>query len=675
MDTGDLTRDGRRVALQQQPFAVLRILLSRPGEVVTRDELRSALWPSDTFVDFEAGLNAAVKRVRRALDDVADNPRYINTLPRRGYSFIAPVSRGEDVTSEVGPTARGRLAIVWPVVAVLAGLAVLGYIFRPAVIVPSVEGVVALTPPLAIPSNQTLVTDGPSVFFARIEAGGQRELMKVSSSGGTPVPLELPEEFHGATRILDISSDESELLVRLLKEGHSSLWAIPAEGGPPKRLGNLEAVEAAWLPDGAGVIFGRGNNLYTADLSGQNVGLVTQTPGEPMDPRWSPDRRRLRYTVYDHGRNTAKVWNYDALSQQAQPLRPEETINSAGEWTDDGRFYVFGSAITPGTLWARRESAPFWRRAPATPVQLTSGPISFASPIPSHDRKHLYAIGTMGQGELVQATKSGWKPYLDGRSADALTYSRDGRWLAYVVYPECSLWRMDRKTGARLQLVHDPGSSLMPMWSPDGREIEYTQENNGRWRLMEVASDGGQKIALTPTDLDAGQASWSPSGKQLALVYRHLPKNEPQRLGVMDLATRHIADIPGSADWGYPQWSPDGQNLLARKPGSHGLTVYNFHEQRWREIPAPSNVNYPTWSPDGRSIVFNTLGSDRPGVYRIRVLDAAVTRFGPAQIETDLHGFVPAGSYGDWSGLDPEGGFLLLRNVGWSAIYRLNWQP
>ena len=94
LQTGELRRKGARLALQQQPFQVLTMLVSRPGELVTRDELRAALWKDTVFVDFDHGLNKAVSKIRLALDDVARRPRFVETLERRGYRFIAPVQHG-----------------------------------------------------------------------------------------------------------------------------------------------------------------------------------------------------------------------------------------------------------------------------------------------------------------------------------------------------------------------------------------------------------------------------------------------------------------------------------------------------------------------------------------------------------------------------------------------------
>ena len=100
--TGELRKHGIRIRLEGQPLAILRMLLDRPGEVLTREELQKSLWPADTFVDFDQSLNAAIKRLRRVLDDSAATPRYLETLAGRGYRFIAPVT-SPDIAEAVLP--------------------------------------------------------------------------------------------------------------------------------------------------------------------------------------------------------------------------------------------------------------------------------------------------------------------------------------------------------------------------------------------------------------------------------------------------------------------------------------------------------------------------------------------------------------------------------------------
>jgi DNA-binding winged helix-turn-helix (wHTH) protein len=109
--TRELRKGDARIRLQEQPFQILQLLLDRPGAVITRDELRDRLWPNGTFVDFEHSLNAAVKRLRAALGDDAREPRYIETLPRRGYRWIAAVLPRRD--DEIPRGRPGRIEILW----------------------------------------------------------------------------------------------------------------------------------------------------------------------------------------------------------------------------------------------------------------------------------------------------------------------------------------------------------------------------------------------------------------------------------------------------------------------------------------------------------------------------------------------------------------------------------
>src|SRR5690242_14685599 len=94
LSSGELFKSGRRLRLQEQPFRILSLLLEQPGSVTTRERLKQTLWPADTFVDFDRSLNAAIAKLRQALGDSAENPRFIETVARRGYRFIAPIDRG-----------------------------------------------------------------------------------------------------------------------------------------------------------------------------------------------------------------------------------------------------------------------------------------------------------------------------------------------------------------------------------------------------------------------------------------------------------------------------------------------------------------------------------------------------------------------------------------------------
>jgi DNA-binding winged helix-turn-helix (wHTH) protein len=105
---GELRKQGVLIKLQEQPFRVLSVLLERPGEVVTREELRTSIWPADTFVDFDNSLNTSINKLREALGDSANSPQFIETVPRRGYRFIPPVTSGDGEASSPGATREGR---------------------------------------------------------------------------------------------------------------------------------------------------------------------------------------------------------------------------------------------------------------------------------------------------------------------------------------------------------------------------------------------------------------------------------------------------------------------------------------------------------------------------------------------------------------------------------------
>ena len=114
---GELRRNGSKVKLQEQPFQILSLLLEQPGQVVTREELKRKLWPADTFVDFDHGLNAAIRRLRDALGDSAENPRFVETVARRGYRFLVPI--GGDAASVALAMPSSTRPKWWPVLAVL----------------------------------------------------------------------------------------------------------------------------------------------------------------------------------------------------------------------------------------------------------------------------------------------------------------------------------------------------------------------------------------------------------------------------------------------------------------------------------------------------------------------------------------------------------------------------
>src|SRR5262249_9796002 len=177
LHSAELRRNGLKVRLQEQPFQVLAMRLERPGELVTREELRRRLWSADTFVDFDHSLNAAIKRLRDALGESAEAPVFIETLARRGYRFIAPVD-GSPAPSTVGiapaserakspPRRRVRLWMLATASLVVVAAGLLGIVWREAVIAPRAQPrLVPLTTYTGREYQPALAPDGNRVAFA-----------------------------------------------------------------------------------------------------------------------------------------------------------------------------------------------------------------------------------------------------------------------------------------------------------------------------------------------------------------------------------------------------------------------------------------------------------------------------------------------------------------------------
>src|SRR5271154_1019568 len=279
LSSGQVHKNGRKVPLQEQPFRVLAMLLERPGEIVTREELQASLWPADTFVSFDEGINTAIRKLRVVFGDSADNPRFIETIPRRGYRFIAPAVTSDSAATQLpttAPEASGALGTAEsPAVGTqhyldsrtVVGRTILFYgdvqrlgaggVARKRYVVLAASGVVLLlaasfvfwwlsplAPPRVLRTTQLthfahasgvggITSDGARIFFLARESG-HWNLMQVPMSGGESQPF--PSPFRSAI-IMDVSPDRSEFLVASFTErsGPFEFWTLPVVGGSPRR--------------------------------------------------------------------------------------------------------------------------------------------------------------------------------------------------------------------------------------------------------------------------------------------------------------------------------------------------------------------------------------------------------------------------------------------------------
>jgi DNA-binding winged helix-turn-helix (wHTH) protein len=454
LQEGELRKSGLRIKLQEQPFQVLAMLLERPGEMVTREELQRRLWPADTFVDFDHSLNSAVKKLREALGDQPENPRFIETLHRRGYRFIAPVEGPVNApdTGTGSPRAmesneaseraeeksgRGvvprRIRISGVVIALLAAVSFVSWSVWPKPS-PRIVNYTQITKDgadkiavLSIGSiPPPIVTDGTRVYFTEEQHSAGSAIGQVSVTGGETAIIPTPFTNAG---VVGISPSGSDLLVYtwLANELQTPLWVVPVLGGSPRRVADT-TTDATWSADGQ-IVYIRGHDLYISKSDGAEAHKLVTVAGLPVWPRWSPDGKVLRFTEYDPKNDSSSLWEVLADGTQLHPLLPNWSQHAAeccGNWTPNGKYFVFQSTRSGRSdLWVIRETQSWWRKIDPEPAQLTAGPMSLSRPLPGKDSKKLFALGTQLRGELVRYdVESGqFVPYMGGISATGLAFS------------------------------------------------------------------------------------------------------------------------------------------------------------------------------------------------------------------------------------------------------------
>jgi Tol biopolymer transport system component len=329
-----------------------------------------------------------------------------------------------------------------------------------------------------------LATDGTRLYFTvamDASAGPGVTPAQVSINGGEIAPIRLPFS-EGGSQLMGISPDGTELLVEhyTAAEVEVPYWIVPALGGSPRRVGDVLAHDVAWSPDKRLFAFAIADGLFVVDANNSKRKIFSG--GVVMWPRWSPDGKRLRFTVEDSATWSSAIWEIDADGKRPHLLLPgwnKPAIECCGEWTRDGRDFVFQTG-TPVhfNIWAIHEGL----FGHIKPMQITSGPLSFSAPLPSIDGKWLYLVGTQHRSELVKLDRSSGLGTLvtSFPSVKFLDYSRDGKWITYVTDPDGILWRSRVDGSDRLQLTYSPVVALSPRFSPDGTKIAFTALRVGK---------------------------------------------------------------------------------------------------------------------------------------------------------------------------------------------------
>jgi Tol biopolymer transport system component/DNA-binding winged helix-turn-helix (wHTH) protein len=463
---GEVRKHGILIRHQDQPFRVLQILLERPGEVVTREELQEQIWPADTFVDFDRGLNNAVKRLRDALSDSADNPRYIETLPKRGYRFIAPIN-GHTTTHKVAPPQKDAVSRTRKWVWVAAGAAALGLfcmvaLFRvlgkPAA---RSSSAVEVVPLIAMDGKQgwpAFSPDGKLVAFAEYE--GQHPGIYTTLPGGER-PLRLTEDDNDCCPAW--SPDGRQIAFVRRESSARSIYTVSALGGAERKLYTgakrvwtyCDGMD--WSPTGNALAFpevtanpeqSRISLLSLADLSVKSL-TSPAAPDSDCEPAFSPDGSSLVFVRGMAGGNFGDLFVSPATGGEPRQLTFD---NSGGTftWTPDGQDLLFSSALGGlQTLWRVSVSG-------GTPRPVTAVPGPAVKP----------SISRIG-GQLVyqQAIKND------------------------------NVWRIDlqdekHSLGSPARAFSSRGFIYRPNFSPDGKKVAFESDRLGYSDIWVCDRDG-----------------------------------------------------------------------------------------------------------------------------------------------------------------------------------------
>lgn len=681
--TGELRRNGIKLKLQDQPYHVLLKLLEHAGRTVTRDELRSTLWPADTFVDFETGLNTTIKRLRETLGDSAENPAFIETVPKRGYRLIAPVS-----TPDGGPESAAHKPVrdrgvrvsrfLWLGAVLILALLSIGFTLQrwsadnslPARVLDFAQ----LTSDGQAKQGR-LLSDGSRIYFSEVLPVG-RILTQVSTRGGetTTIPTSVLDP-----RPVDISPDGTELLI-LSGDGSKeeeirggTLWILPVAGGSGRPLGNVVATDAVWGQRAESIVYCDGGDLYAVNRDGSNRRKLLTVSGYVESLRWSPDRQTLRFTMTtrDMG-GTSSIWEISANGTGLRQVVPgvPGSVACCGAWmtgTDDFLFQRTRAGKTD--LWELPGSRSVLRPGPA---RLTAGPMNYSEPTASGVRNEAFVVGSIPRAELVKYDEGTAElvPYLSGISAEGVEVSRDGQAAAYTLFPEGTLWRSNMTGSERVQLTFPPMRAFLPRWSPDGKQIAFMGTVNGEhWTTYIIPALGGVARQMIPGNEETGDATWMPDNK--SIVFGPWGSGGSRGIRVMDLSTNRVSSLPGATKMWSPRTSPDGRYIAALSEQESKMMLFDATTQKWEEL-SDRYSGYPSWSRDGKYLYFQdwNRGSGYPSrVVRLRMRDRRL------ETVVDLKSLdrLSIGTFMSWSGLAADDTVLLSRNNSTQEIYAVKW--
>jgi Tol biopolymer transport system component/DNA-binding winged helix-turn-helix (wHTH) protein len=624
--TGELQGpNGASLRIQQQPLRLLRLLLAAEGRVVSRDELRTALWPDETFVDFEHSVNTAVKKLRKALQDSVENPKFIETVPKVGYRFLVPIEWITEPETEPlprtdlpipmtapaegeGKRLRARSAVGLAIIAagVIALVLLYALLFRSKAPEPSVSLTVTSVGEKYSPS---LSPDGSQLAFAWNGGSGLHFSIYVKLIGAEE-PLRLTRQ-----KSIDFnpvwSPDGHHIAFCRIKKGDTGIYMVPVVGGAERKIRETHWEERdfdqvfwyfgrlSWSPNGKLLAFSDRTSsndpasIYLLSLDSLSTRRLT-SPGLPGDynPVFSPDGKTLAFNRGSQG--VTSIYTMPVEAGEERRLITGSQFGWGLAWTSDGRDIVFGKAgwlATSGWLWK----------------------------ISAHG----------GAPQRLQFGQEGTEPSIRG---SRLVYARQ--------ISNLNIWRkqLDSRHASLPadRFLFSTAIESGPQYSPDGSSIVFESTRSGSYEIWMGRSDGTNLVQLTHFNNVSGTPRWSPDGQQIAFDSR-APGNAD--IFVMDSHGGQLRQLTheASADV-VPSWSRDGRWIYFASARSGPWEVWKMPSTAGPAVQVTRHGGFAAFeAPDGKFLYYTKYPAIS-GIWRMSTSSGEETQI-VAGVEPDFWGY------------------------------------
>ena len=686
----ELFYEGRKLPLQEQPFQVLRILLERPGQLVTREELRSQLWAADTFVDFDHGLNKAVAKLREALGHAGAQSPLIETLPRRGYRFIAPVewmngnhsaaAESLPAVSQSGSNQRtdarwmfrfpGRAILLsLAVIALLLGLGSTGYIFRRSAARPSMTTV----PLTSLPGAETeaaFSSDGEQVSFVWDGNSGNRTDVYVKRIG-TERPLQLTQS--SGFVCCDVWSSDDRYIAFMRCSGEDQgIFLVPSLGGPERRLRNTVGCNGlGWSPAAPVLVFSEKNSpdtpfaLFLMSIEDLQPHQLTFPAGNIVgdsDPVFSPDGKSIAF-IRIIGEGTPDVYTVAVSGGPARQLTFDKADVAGLTWSADGKKIIFSSHRDGGlSLWAVSLAGGEPERLPVGGAIATGPTISRKGDRLAYTQglihPNLWSIALSDVGRKITGGPSQF--LFSAASNNGPQFSPDGKRLAFTSgrsgYNE--IWTCDATDCSEpQQLTFLKVVSGMPRWSPDSKQIVFDSRPTGHSEVMMISAEGGSPVPLTDGKSEDKVPSWSSDGK---FVYFSSNRSDAAQIwkvpatgGQPSRVTQHGGFAAfESSDGRYLYYAKDNEPGIWRMPTGGG--------DETRILADLSPEYWGDWALSKSGVYYVSEAGPRPAIEFFDFASKRVSRV------AELAGLPPQGDPG--FAVSPDGTRIIFSQVDTSAV-------